>query len=217
MTSEGMVYVVDDDDELRISLVELIETRGRWKVRAFSSGEHFLDEVVDAQPGCVLLDLYLPGKSGLEILQELRTRAPLQQTVVLTGEGNVTVAVAAMRAGAFDFLEKPIGWAQLEQSIASALQRLQDEDLQHRRIAEAKARVARLSAREQEVMTGLIEGLPNKLIAYRLGLSTRTVEVHRASLMEKMELNSLSEVLKCAFAAGMFPETLGGMRRGGAH
>jgi two-component system, LuxR family, response regulator FixJ len=212
-----MVYVVDDDDDLRPSLVELIETRGRWKVRAFANGEHFLDEVVDAQPGCVLLDLYLPGVGGLEVLQELRTRAPLQQTIVLTGEGNVAVAVGAMRAGAVDFLEKPVDWMPLERAITFAFRRLHDEDLQHRRAAEAKARVERLSARENEVLAGLIEGLPNKLIAYRLGLSTRTVEVHRASLMEKMELGSLSDVLKCAFAAGMFQESLGSIHRIGTH
>lgn len=204
MNKSAWIYIVDDDDDLRHSLEDLIKTcGGGWRFRSFASGEAWLRYAAHEEPGCVLLDLHLPGTSGLDVLGRMRAMQAAHETIVLTGEGNVAAAVAAMSAGALNFLEKPVAWTALRQAVEAAFIQLDDRSERQRRSADARARVERLSSRERDVLMGLIEGLPNKLIAQRLGLSPRTVEAHRASIMEKMALDSFADLLKCAFAAGL--------------
>jgi two-component system response regulator FixJ len=214
MAEPGWVYIVDDDDDLRYSLEDLIETRGEWHTRSFPSGEAWLSYAGRAEPGCVILDLHLPGAGGLEVLRRMVQAHSPQQTIVLTGEGNVSAAVAAMQAGALNFLEKPVAWPDLYAALKSAFRHLADVAELQRRTADAAERIARLSPREREVMLGMVEGLPNKVIAHRLDLSPRTVEVHRASLMDKLNLSNLADVVKCAFAAGLIESTY--EQKGGA-
>lgn len=204
--AKGAVYIVEDDHDLRSSLERLLAVRSGWHVRAFASGDAWLDVADQVEAGCVLLDLHLPGTSGQAVLQAMSARNLPHVAVVLTGEGNVSAAVNAMRAGAVDFLEKPVEWGMLEAGLRGALDRLAHAAHQRRRKADAKERIGRLSSRETEVMMELVKGLPNKLVAYNLGLSIRTVEVHRAHIMEKMGLSSIADLLKCAFAAGMLAE-----------
>ena len=203
MYEEQYVYIVDDDDDLRESLVDLIATRTRWRVRPFIDGRSWLDAEQHASPGCVLLDHSMPGMTGLAVLQEMQKRQSMHQIVMLTGEGNIAIAVDAMRTGATDFVEKPARFEQLEHSIGAAMDRLNNVVETGKRSGEARAKIARLKPRERDVMLGLVEGHPNKIIAYRLGLSIRTVELYRAALMDRLEVDSVADVLKLAFAAHM--------------
>jgi len=197
------VYIVDDDDDLRLSLVDLISTRTGWQVKAFADGQSWLNVEAYQSPGCVLLDYSMPGKTGLAVLQEMQQRKSSHQVVMLTGEGNIAIAVQAMRSGATDFIEKPARFKDLELAITSAAERLTDVIKAHQRTEDAKAKIALLRPREQDVMMGLVEGDPNKIIAYKLGLSVRTVELYRAGLMDRLGVDSVAEVLKLAFAANL--------------
>jgi len=203
MSEERYVYIVDDDDDLRESLVDLIRTRTAWRVRPFTGGQAWLDAEREASSGCVLLDHSMPGMTGLAVLQEMQRRKSLHQVVMLTGEGNIAIAVDAMRTGASDFIEKPARFEQLEHSIGAAMDRLNHVVATDKRSEEAKARIAKLKPRERDVMLGLVEGHPNKIIAHRLGLSIRTVELYRAALMDRLDVDSVADVLKLAFAADM--------------
>jgi two-component system response regulator FixJ len=201
MADGGIVYIVDDDEDLRNSLLDLLATRTRWAVRAFADGTSWLAAEASETPGCVLLDHSMPGLTGIEVLQQMRARGSAHQVVMLTGEGNIAIAVQAMHEGASDFIEKPARFAQIEASIAAAQDRLSDAVAATRRTEEAKARIARLRAREHDVMMGLVDGQPNKIIAHNLGLSVRTVELYRASLMDRLDVASIADLLKIAFAA----------------
>jgi two-component system response regulator FixJ len=151
----------------------------------------------------VLVDVRMPGMSGLELQRELKRRAIALPVVVITGHGDIPMAVAALKAGAVDFLEKPFEKARLLDAIEAAFARLEDEAGRADRAQDAAVVIASLTAREQDVLKGLAKGLPNKTIAYDLGISSRTVEVHRANLMSKLKVRSLSEALRIAFAAGL--------------
>jgi two-component system response regulator FixJ len=203
MSDTAQVYVVDDDDDLRGSLVDLISTRTPWRTKAYTDGRAWLDAEQMHPPGCVLLDHSMPGITGLGVLQEMQRRQSAHQIVMLTGEGNIGIAVQAMRAGATDFIEKPARFEDLERAISAAIARLTDTIHARDKAAEAKIRLARLKPREHDVMMGLVEGDPNKIIAYKLGLSVRTVELYRAALMDRLDVNSVADVLKIAFAAGL--------------
>ncbi|GGB40444.1 transcriptional regulatory protein FixJ [Sphingomonas metalli] len=203
MSDAGWVYIVDDDDDLRYSLEDLIETRGDWHTRSFPSGEAWLAYAPRGKPGCVILDLHLPGANGLDVLRRMVQARTVHQVIVLTGEGNVSAAVAAMQAGALNFLEKPVGWPELSAALRSGFHHLRNAEEAQRREADALERIARLSPREREVLLGMVEGLPNKVIAHRLDLSPRTVEAHRATMMEKLGVTNLADVVKCAFVAGL--------------
>lgn len=203
MAELGQIYVVDDDTDLRSSLVDLIMTRTSWRVRGFPDGVTWLEVEADETPGCVLLDYSMPNMTGLTVLQEMRKRHSEHQIVMLTGEGNIQIAVQAMRLGASDFLEKPVLFDQLESSLAAAFDRLNNDNAARMRTDRARAKVARLRPREQDVMMGLVEGQPNKVIAYNLGLSVRTVELYRAALMDRLEVQSVADVLKIAYAANL--------------
>lgn len=196
------IYIVDDDDAVRASLHSLLTIRNDLIVRSFRSGDAFLGEVSDLDPGVLLLDFHMPGSSGLDVLKALDGKGKFVP-VVLTGQGNVSLAVQAMKAGALDFLEKPYEAEMLMDTVDSAFQRLEQDSEEAARTGAAAAKIARLSPRETDVLKGLIEGRSNKVIAYDLEISPRTVEIYRANLMEKLEVRSLSEALRIAFAAGL--------------
>jgi two-component system response regulator FixJ len=199
------IYIVDDDDAVRASLHSLLSVRGDLVIRSYRSGDAFLEEADDLDPGVLLLDFHMPGASGLDVLNTVGDRVTFA-AIILTGQGNVGLAVQAMKAGALDFIEKPYEADQLMQIIDTAFSRLEHNSDAAARIASAKAKIAKLSPRECDVLMGLIEGRSNKVIAYELDISPRTVEIYRANLMEKLEVRSLSEALRVAFAAGLIPK-----------
>lgn len=198
------IYLIDDDDAVRASLHGLLSLRSDLVVRNFRSGDQFLERVAELESGVLLLDYHMPGKNGIEVLQELAASPPARfLTIILTGEGNIDIAVQAMKAGAFDFLEKPYKADALMEAIDKAFDRLEHDSAGSAQVEIARAKVAVLSPRERDVLTGLIEGRSNKIIAYDLAISPRTVEIYRANLMTKMGVRSLSEALRVAFAAGL--------------
>ena len=199
------IYIVDDDDAVRASLHSLLSVRSDLVVRGFRSGDAFLEDADQLDPGVLLLDFHMPGATGLDVLHALDGKARFVP-VVLTGQGNVGLAVQAMKAGALDFLEKPYEADVLMQVIDNAFARLEENSHETARLSAAEAKIAKLSPRETDVLKGLIEGRSNKIIAYELDISPRTVEIYRANLMEKLEVRSLSEALRIAFAAGLFPK-----------
>lgn len=202
MSDKRMIHIVDDEEAIRRSASFMLKTSG-YEVATYPSGVAFLKEARDAQPGCVLLDVRMPEMDGLEVQQALIERGIAMPVIVLTGHGDVSIAVRAMKAGAIEFIEKPFEKAVLLNAIAAAFERLEDAEKRASRAADAQVMLAALTAREQEVLKGLTQGLPNKTIAYDLGISPRTVEVHRANLMSKLAVRSLSEALRIAFTAGL--------------
>ena len=200
------IYVVDDDAPVRASLRSLLSTRQNTLVRGFESGDAFLDDRGELEPGVVLLDVNMPGRSGLDVLREIKSDGPRFAAIVITGQGNVAMAVHAMKNGALDFVEKPYGHRELLEIVDTAFVHLEQSAEIAEREKIAKEKIARLSARELDVLMGLIAGRPNKVIAYELEISPRTVEIYRANLMTKLKVRSLSEALRIAFAAGLIAE-----------
>lgn len=198
------IYLIDDDDAVRASLHGLLSLRSDLVVRNFRSGDQFLERIAELETGVLLLDYHMPGKNGLEVLQQLDSVSHARfLTIILTGEGNIDIAVQAMKSGAFDFLEKPYKADALLETIDKAFARMEHESAGSAQLETARAKVAVLSPRERDVLTGLIEGRSNKIIAHDLAISPRTVEIYRANLMTKMGVRSLSEALRVAFAAGL--------------
>lgn len=191
--SQATVHVVDDDGAIRDALAWLLGSRG-LSTRTWPSAEAFLAGHDPAQPGCLVLDIRMEGMSGIELFDALRADGSPLPVIFLTGHGDVPLAVAALKKGAFDFVEKPFNDNQLVDLVIEALR--QDEASRTERAAEASlaARLDQLTAREREVMEGVLRGLPNKAIADELGLAMRTVEVHRARLFEKMGVRSAVEL-----------------------
>jgi len=202
MSERRLVHIVDDEDAIRRSASFMLRTTG-FDTRTYQSGIEFLKDAKHADPGCVLLDVRMPGMDGLEVQRELNDRGIALPVIVLTGHGDISIAVQAMKAGAVDFLEKPFEKGQLMIALEAGFARLERREEAATTAHEAEVRIAALTAREQEVLQGLARGFPNKTIAYDLGISPRTVEVHRANLMTKLEVRSLSEALRIAFAAGL--------------
>ena len=174
-----------------------------YRVQTYADGVTFLDVVASADPGCILLDVQMPRKDGLTVLTELNELGIDMPVIVLTGHGDVSVAVAAMKGGAVDFVEKPYEKAKLLEILSAAFDKVESRDVREKLAGEAKSRLANLTQREHEVLEGLVEGLTNKAIAERLSISPRTVEIHRAHVMQKLEVESLSSALRIAFAAGL--------------
>ena len=201
MSQAYPIYVVDDDEAIRRSLSFLLKTSG-FAVQLFEGGLPFLKEAGHLAPGCVLLDVRMPDMDGLEVQRALRGRGVMLPVIIMTGHGDVDMAVQAMKAGASDFIEKPFEKAALLACIAAAQRQSVAERGLSARAMEAQARLNVLTDRERDVLNGLVDGLPNKTIAYDLGISPRTVEIHRANLMQKLEVRSLAEALRIAFHAG---------------
>ncbi|MGS1015402.1 response regulator transcription factor [Allosphingosinicella humi] len=197
-----IVYLVDDDEAVRRSAGFMLKTSG-YGVKTYGSGVEFLKEGKDIAPGCILLDVRMPGIDGLEVQRTLRDRGFTLPVIVMTGHGDVAVAVQAMKAGAVDFIEKPFEKAVLLSAIEEGFARIEQADRSKVRSDEARVRLHALTARERDVLEGLAHGYPNKTIAYDLEISPRTVEIHRANLMIKLGVISLSEALRIAFAAGL--------------
>jgi two-component system, LuxR family, response regulator FixJ len=196
------VYLVDDEAAVRRSVGFMLKTSG-FEVESFESGEDFLKQAAHLAPGCVLLDVRLGGMDGLAVQQALKDRGIMLPVVIITGHGDIGLAVRAMKAGAVDFLEKPFEKAAVVASIESAQRRNDGRDELVRLADQARAQLNCLTPRETDVLAGLVEGQSNKVIAYDLGISPRTVEIHRANLMSKLGVNSLSDALKIAFTARM--------------
>ena len=194
------VYLVDDDPSVRRSIGFMLKTSG-FEVQTYESGVELLKEASRLDPGCILLDIRMAGMDGLEVQQALREKGVTHPVIIMTGHGDVSLAVQAMKAGAIDFIEKPFEKAVLLSALELAGDRLSHSQLSRERASEAAVRLQVLTSREREVLDGLAQGLPNKTIAYDLGISPRTVEIHRANLMEKLRVRSLSEALRIAFAA----------------
>ncbi len=204
MTAHQSIYVVDDDEAVRESLSLLLEARG-YAVRGFASALEFLAAAPNLRPGCLIADIRMPRMDGLELQQRLTERAFAFPLIVITGHGDVRLAVRAMKAGAVDFIEKPFAADTILNAAAAALERLTEDFGQGALAATAAARLVLLTPREREVLQGLLAGLPNKSIAYDLAISSRTVEIHRARVMDKMGAHSLSELVRMGLAAGLLP------------
>ncbi|GAB4185371.1 MAG: response regulator FixJ [Thalassobaculales bacterium] len=192
---EGTVFVVEDDDDLRDSLETLLAAAG-ITCAAYPAAEPFMAALPALAPGCVLADIRLPGMDGLALQRQLAQRAPWLPVILVTGHGDIPTAVAALKAGAIDFIEKPFDPDRLLAAVGTALRRGQDRVEDQAQLAEITARHNTLTPRETEVMAEMVEGHPNKMIASRLGISPRTVEIHRARVIEKMAARSLSDLVR---------------------
>ena len=195
-----LVHIVDDDEAIRRSVSFALKTSG-FQVRVYGNGEEILKSAPDLETGCILLDIRMPGMDGLEVQEALKSKGVTLPVVIMTGHGDVTLAVRAMKAGAIDFIEKPFEKAVLLLAIEHGISRLKQSASTVKEAKDASVRLQLLTARERDVLDGLAKGLPNKSIAYDLGISPRTVEIHRANLMAKLGVRSLSEALRIAFAA----------------
>jgi two-component system response regulator FixJ len=196
------VYVIDDDDAMRDSLNFLLDSSG-FVVTLFETAQQFLDALPQLAFGCVISDVRMPGIDGIELLKRLKTLHSGLPIVVMTGHGDVPLAVEAMKLGAIDFLEKPFEDERLIAVIETAL-RLAEPAAKSDTVAQdIAARIATLSPRERQVMEGLVAGLSNKLIAREYDISPRTIEVYRANVMTKMQAGSLSELVRFAMRAGL--------------
>jgi two-component system response regulator FixJ len=195
-----LVHVVDDDPSVRRSVSFMLKTTGHV-VETYESGDALLKAVGHLNDGCILLDIRMPGMDGLEVQDMLRKRGVSLPIVIMTGHGDISLAVRAMKAGAVDFIEKPFDSDVLLSALEEAFRRLSSKAATGERKKDAEVRLESLTPREREVLDGLAQGLPNKTIAYDLGISPRTVEIHRANLMTKLSVRSLSEALRIAFAA----------------
>ena len=194
------VHIVDDDDAIRRSAGFMLKTSG-FQVQTYESGAELLTNAGSLRQGCILLDIRMPGMDGLEVQQALQEKGVALPVIIMTGHGDVSLAVKAMKAGAVDFIEKPFEKAVLLSSLDLGLEQLKQSDVDRGRAKGAAVRLKVLTPREREVLDGLAKGLPNKTIAYDLGISPRTVEIHRAKLMSKLGVRSLSEALRIVFAA----------------
>ncbi len=202
MASKGKVYVIDDDEAMRDSLEFLLDSAG-FEVKLFESGQEFLEFLPNLPFGCVVSDVRMPGIDGIELLKRVKAGHGGFPVLIVTGHGDVPLAVEAMKLGAVDFLEKPFEDERLTGMIEGALRQAEPTAKSEAAAQEIAARVATLSPRERQVMDGLIAGLSNKLIARDYDISPRTIEVYRANVMTKMQANSLSELVRMAMRAGL--------------
>jgi len=203
MPSEnGVVHIIDDDEALRESLAFLLRT-AQVEVESYASAGAFLEAIPNARLSCIITDVRMPGMSGIDLLRRLRELKIEVPVIVITGHGDVPLAVEAMKAGAADFLEKPFDDEVLLASVRSALKRHDGETKRQAERGQIESKLAALSNRERDVLGGLVAGRANKQIAFDLGISPRTVEIYRANLMNKMQAGSLSELVRMALVVGM--------------
>ena len=199
-SDKAVVHVIDDDEAMRESLAFLLGAVG-MEVRTYESALGFLDVAPNAEAGCVITDVRMPGLSGVDLLRRLRELKLGIPVIVITGHGDVPLAVEAMKIGALDFLEKPFDDEVLLASVRSALNQLNQDQKRQAERTEIERRLAALSNRERDVLEGLVSGHANKQIAYDLGISPRTIEIYRANLMTKMQAASLSDLVRMALIA----------------
>jgi two-component system, LuxR family, response regulator FixJ len=205
MADKGRVYVVDDDEAMRESLDFLLSSAD-FSVTLFENAIRFLDALPALDYGCVVSDVRMPGIDGIELLQRLKSSRSRFPVIIMTGHGDIRLAVEAMKQGAVDFLEKPFEDDRLIAMIDTALKQIHAETKNEAISLDVAARVATLSPRERQVMDGLIAGLSNKMIAREYDISPRTIEVYRANVMTKMQANSLSELVRLALRAGVLKD-----------
>lgn len=202
MPAETMVFIVDDDAAVRDSLRALLES-ARFEVEDFPSAMSFLAAVTPGSGACLVADVRMPDMDGLALQEELARRGMDLPVIIVTGHGEVPLAVRAMKAGAIDFIEKPYD----DDLLLASVRRAQELNLNRRAeassVQEAAERISALTPREREVLEHLVAGQPNKVIAHELGISPRTVEIHRAHLMEKMQARSLSDLVRIALTSGV--------------
>ncbi len=201
-SEKGRVHVIDDDDALRESLAFLLGTAD-IEVESYASAAAFLEVLPHTRVSCVITDVRMPGLSGIDLLRRLKELKIEVPVIVITGHGDVPLAVEAMKVGAVDFLEKPFDDEVLLASVRSALRRQDGETRRHAERTEIESKLAALSNRERDVLGGLVAGRANKQIAFDLGISPRTVEIYRANLMNKMQAGSLSDLVRMALIAGI--------------
>ncbi len=207
MRHDPTIYIVDDDEAIRDSVRLLLEAAGFKHIVTYQSGRAFLDQA-KPQPGdCLLLDLRMPDIDGLELQNELNRRGTHLSLIIMTGHADVPIAVRAMKAGATDFIEKPFSDEVLLDALRRALALAAEVSREQEQASETMRRLQTLTAREREVFDAMISGRPNKVIAYDLGISARTVEIHRARVMEKMKVPNVSTLVRMAMAAGISPKT----------
>ena len=202
MTADAIVHVIDDDEAVRQSIEFLLETSG-ITARTYDSVSAFLNALPTIDSGCIITDVRMPGISGIDLLRRLGEMRIKMPVIVITGHGDVPLAVEAMKIGAIDFLEKPFADDLLLASVQAALNRSQENAARDAERAEVQARLATLTNREREVLEGLVVGKPNKVIAGDLAISPRTVEIYRANVMTKMQAASLSELVRMALVVGV--------------
>ncbi len=200
MAYDTVIHLIDDDEGVRHSLAFLLTTAS-FAVRLHESADAFIASLPSIQPGCIVSDVRMPGLSGLELQHRLKELGIALPVIIMTGHADVPLAVEAMKAGAVDFIEKPFDDEVMLSAIRIALDRLGSDGVRDKEVGDIQARLQSLSAREAQVLDGLLAGLPNKTIAYDLGLSPRTVEVHRANVMSKTGASSLSELVRMALLA----------------
>ena len=199
---EAIIYVIDDDDAVRQSLEFLLSTAG-FKARGFDSARAFFDVLTDIDSGCIITDVRMPEITGIDLLKKVKDVKPGLPVIVITGHGDVALAVEAMKIGAVDFLEKPFDDDGLITAVKAALSGAADSGKRQAELGAIKDKLSALSNRERQVLEGLVAGHPNKTIAFDLGISPRTVEIYRANLMTKMAANSLSDLVRMAMLAGI--------------
>lgn len=201
MPHKGHVYVIDDDPAMRDSLEFLLDSAD-YAVTLYESALTFLDSMPNLPFGCIVSDVRMPGMDGMDLLKQLKSERARLPVVMMTGHGDVPLAVEAMKSGVADFLEKPFDDEQLLSAVRAALDSKVSEDRNDTEKQRFEGMLAGLSPREQDVLRGVVAGKPNKIIAYELGISPRTVEVYRANVMTKTGAASLSELVRMALLAG---------------
>jgi two-component system response regulator FixJ len=202
MPARPVVDVIDDDQAMRDSLAFLLDVQG-FSTRVHESAVAFLAVAARERPDCIVTDVRMPDLNGLELVKKLKGDGIDSPVIVITGHGDVALAVEAMKAGVVDFIEKPFSDDVLIGAIRSALERSTQGPTTDKMQQEARERVSALSGRERDVLAGLVAGKINKVIAYELNISPRTVEVYRANLMAKMQAKSMSDLMRIALAAGL--------------
>jgi FixJ family two-component response regulator len=204
MPTEPIVYIVDDDDDVREALRLLIHSVGLRTVLC-DSAQSFLDQVNPDRPGCVLLDVRMPGMSGLDLQEQFKRHDIHLPTIIISGHGDVPMVVRAMKSGVIDFLEKPFNDQLLIDRVQHAIALDAERRQERNRHRDIESRVATLTPREREVMAWIVAGKLNKVIADKLGVSTRTVEIHRARVMDKLHVHSVGELVQMALSVGVQP------------
>lgn len=196
---QATVFVVDDDAAMRDSMYWLLESVS-LAVRMFSSANDFLSAGDLCQPGCILLDVRMPGMSGMELLEQLKDHGILQPVIIITGHGDVPMAVRALKHGAFDFIQKPFNGQELLDRVNAALKLDRENRQHHKEIEGLRSHFDILTVREREIMELVVAGYSSKIIGKKLGISSRTVDIHRSNIMKKLNVRSIAELVQCRLA-----------------